>query len=220
MKTLVKVYKTGTKEYEETVACDRCGGDGIYKWGAVINGRPQYAGTCFKCGGSGKMIIRTKEYTPEHEAELQMKREKAAAKKAEEIAAKVAEIQAKEAEEERLLAEKMKAYEDAKKISQYQGEVGKRITVRIVTHKEFDFESDFGYMTIYTMKDAAGNVYVWKTGSALGYDVPYTTENGNTYYDFHGIAEDEEFTLTGTVKAHSEYKGEKQTVLIRCKAKA
>lgn len=34
--------------------CTRCGGDGIYKWGAVINGVPQYQGVCFRCGGNGQ----------------------------------------------------------------------------------------------------------------------------------------------------------------------
>lgn len=31
--------------------CSRCGGTGIYKWGAVINGVPQYMDICFKCDG-------------------------------------------------------------------------------------------------------------------------------------------------------------------------
>ena len=37
------------------IKCDRCSGSGIYKWGAIINGKPQHAGTCFKCNGSGKI---------------------------------------------------------------------------------------------------------------------------------------------------------------------
>ena len=58
------------------------------------------------------------------------------------------------------------------------------------------------------MKDAAGNVYTWKTANNIGYE------------DAEGVwQKPEEFTIKGTVKEHSEYRGEKQTVLTRCKAK-
>ena len=80
---LIKIDRNGSKHYEGLVKCDRCGGDGIYKWGAVINGRPQYAGTCFKCLGAGTVIDTWIERTPEYEAKLAAKRaEKAAAREA------------------------------------------------------------------------------------------------------------------------------------------
>lgn len=34
-------------------ACARCGGGGVYYWGTVTNGVPQFSGTCFRCGGTG-----------------------------------------------------------------------------------------------------------------------------------------------------------------------
>lgn len=36
-----------------TVECDRCKGwNGMYVWGAIENGKPQFQGTCWKCGGT------------------------------------------------------------------------------------------------------------------------------------------------------------------------
>lgn len=55
---LIKVDKNGSKHYEGVVICDRCGGSGVYVWGAIINGNPQYAGTCFKCDGAGMVVDR------------------------------------------------------------------------------------------------------------------------------------------------------------------
>lgn len=33
--------------------CTRCGGDGIYKWGTILNGVPTHQGTCYRCNGRG-----------------------------------------------------------------------------------------------------------------------------------------------------------------------
>jgi hypothetical protein len=39
--------------------CTRCPRSaGVYYWGAVINGVPQYAGTCFRCDGTGRELPR------------------------------------------------------------------------------------------------------------------------------------------------------------------
>lgn len=72
-------------------ACDRCGGKGIYGWGAIVNGSPQYAGTCFKCNGNGyeEKVVRLyteKEFTAAQRAK--MNRRAAAAKRKEERKAK------------------------------------------------------------------------------------------------------------------------------------
>lgn len=34
--------------------CSRCGGSGVYHWGARINGASQYSGVCFRCNGTGR----------------------------------------------------------------------------------------------------------------------------------------------------------------------
>jgi hypothetical protein len=43
------------------VNCSRCGGDGIYKWGACVNGVMQFQGICFRCWGDGREPVRASE---------------------------------------------------------------------------------------------------------------------------------------------------------------
>ena len=37
-----------------TVKCGRCQGTGVYRWGAVINGRSTHQGACYQCEGKGR----------------------------------------------------------------------------------------------------------------------------------------------------------------------
>lgn len=90
-------------------------------------------------------------------------------------------------EKERLAAE-----------SNYLGSVGEKISIHFVSGREVACcETQFGLLHIYEFKDANGNTVVWKSSSSK--DIP---ENG---------------TVTGTVKAHEEYNGIKQTVILRAK---
>lgn len=238
-KYLVKVCKNGTKVYEEEVKCDRCGGVGVY-FVAVCNdqgvpARPDH-GRCFKCGGTGRVIERTLEFTPEHEAELEAKRKARAEKKATEWKAKEAERLAEEIDrchKQALIENERFDKKQAEiKASDWQGEIKKRLTVRIVHCRSVSYETSFGWRTmtkyIHIMKDADGNVYTWNTESGLSYLVE-VDPNSRSYYesdeegrkwDYHFIeADDEPFTITGTVKEHTVYDGVKQTVLTRCKIK-
>lgn len=95
------------------------------------------------------------------------------------------------------LQAKKKAEEENKKVSQFVGEVGKRIEIavkdfRVVT----GWETQWGYTCIYKITDTDGNVYTWKTQS----DIPAECES-----------------IKATVKEHKEYNGEKQTEVTRCK---
>lgn len=93
----------------------------------------------------------------------------------------------KQEEKERLAAE-----------SDYLGSVGEKISVNFVSGREVACcETQFGLLHIYEFKDANGNMVIWKTSS--GKDIP---ESG---------------TVTGTVKAHEEYNGIKQTIILRAK---
>lgn len=84
------------------------------------------------------------------------------------------------------------------KSSNYIGEVGEKISVNFVSGREVACcETQFGLLHIYEFKDTNGNTVVWKTSS--GKDIP---ESG---------------VITGTVKAHEEYDGIKQTVILRAK---
>ena len=105
------------------------------------------------------------------------------------------------------------------KPSEYIGIVGQKISVEasLIRHASYDVRFAKGMwgtstVNVYTFADANGNLIVWKT---------------STYIDMRG--EDDRYTpikkgdrvlITGTVKELSEYKGEKQTVLTRCKVVA
>ena len=185
MANLVKVDKNGSKHYEGYIPCDRCGGDGVYKWGAMISygggpAVPQYAGTCFKCNGSGKVFSKWIERTPEYQAKLDAKRaEKHAAAQAE-WEAKQAEIKAQRLKEK---AEREAAEAARKAISQHVGQVGEKLRIRVTVEKIATYEAPAyaGYGTelkrIYIMADENGNKLVWNTGAGLG---SYTKDdNGN-----------------------------------------
>lgn len=77
-KELIRTDRNGTKYWNVTETCPRCGGRGDY-----ILGNLNY-GVCFQCGGTGMHEYTWKEYTPEHEAELEAKRAARAAKRLEE----------------------------------------------------------------------------------------------------------------------------------------
>ena len=81
--------------------------------------------------------------------------------------------------------------------SNYLGEVGKRLDIsvkemRIVT----SWESIYGTTFIYKIVDEGGNILTWKTSTLVPEEVK---------------------SLKGTVKAHNEYRGVRQTELTRCK---
>lgn len=212
MARLIKIDRNGSKHYEGYVPCDRCGGTGTYVWGAIINGHPQYAGVCYKCAGQKQIWRKWIERTPEYQAKLDAKREAKIKAKQEAFAKAQAEAEAqRKAEEEKRIAEE----KAQKAISQYVGEVGKRITVKAsyVGSASFEVNSFKGYgtetMYVHTFKDADGNKLIWKTSTSLG----TWLEDGTWQKHEYG----ENVDITGTVKEHKEYRDEKQTALNRCK---
>lgn len=209
---LIKIDKNGSKHFEGYVECDRCGGTGTYVWGAIINGNPQYSGVCFKCGGSRKVWRKWIERTPEYQAKLDAKREAKYKAQAEAFAKAQAEAEAKRKAEEAEREAKIKA---EKAISQYVGNVGDKLNMEVTyagsAHYEVTPFYGYGKETRYVhfFKDADGNKLVWKTTKSLG----TWLENGDWFH----YEEGDTVTLKGTIKEHSEYKDEKQTVLTRCK---
>ncbi len=96
----------------------------------------------------------------------------------------------KQEEKERLAAE-----------SDYLGSIGEKISVNFVSGREVACcETQFGLLHIYEFKDMNGNTIVWRSSSSK--DIP---ESG---------------IVAGTVKAHEEYNGIKQTVILRAKITA
>ena len=202
-KELIKIDRNGSKHYRGMIPCDRCGGvGGADAW--------KYTGwTCYKCGGERMIEATWIERTPEYQAKLDAKREarrKAAEEqfekeKAERLAKIKAEEERKRAEEERIKAEKA--------ISQYVGTEGEKIQINVVYEftASFEVRDPFGRPEtryIHSFKDEAGDKLVWKTGTYPAW--VFDLEKGD------------KIEIKGTVKAHSEYREEKQTSLIRCKA--
>lgn len=85
--------------------------------------------------------------------------------------------------------------------SRWIGEVGQKITKKVTLKKVYTFISSFtgDLMGIYKFESKSGSVLIWKTTDRDD------LEEGNRY------------ELTGTIKEHSEFRDEKQTVLTRCK---
>lgn len=215
MKTLVKTCKNGTRIYTEECKCWKCGGSGTYRWGAVINGVAQYAGECYACGGTGVIVEKTREYTPEHEAELEAARSKRQAKRDAELQA---EREAKELErqmareaEERRQAQWQAEREARIANCQYIGTVGEKLEMVLTLKREVSYDTQFGTTYIYIFEDDNGNTVTWKTSKVLWYD----DLNGNGADTF--IRKGDVIKAKATVKAHEEYKGEKQTAVTRLK---
>lgn len=198
--TLIKIDRNGSKHFEGEIKCDRCGGDGMYKWGAIINGCPQYMGTCFKCEGKGTVISKWIERTPEYQATLDAKRE---ARWKERQAKAEAQMKARKEAEAKAEA-KIKA---ERAISQHVGDIGQKLEIEVtyIYRTSFEVRSFKGFgtdtMYIHIFKDADGNVFTWKTANVID------AEYGDVV------------TVKGTIKDHDEYRDEKQTVLTRCKVK-
>ena len=87
--------------------------------------------------------------------------------------------------------------------SSHVGAVGDKIEIKAELSSVHWYDSHIAYRTItnwiYSFKDEAGNIFVWKTQKCID------EKAGD-----HVI-------LKGTIKAHGEYRGIKQTELIRCK---
>ena len=212
---LIKIDRNGSKYYEGLTECDRCQGRGWFATG-VCNGelvpsRIDQA-VCWKCHGAQYVPDRWIERTPEYQAKLDAKRAAKAAELQAEREAEEARIReeearleaereaARKAEEARILAEKA--------VSQYVGTVGQPIEVAVqyIGSPYFERKAFGGYGVetcyIHTFKDEHGNKIVWMTGSGLG--------------KYH-INELDHVIIRATVKEHKEYKGEKQTSILRCK---
>lgn len=114
------------------------------------------------------------------------------------------EREAERAERERELARKA----EMEKVSDWQGEVGKRVEfkpveARIVTSWVNSFNPYGGMVYIWKIKDGDGNIYTWKTSNVF-------RENN----DGEVVLPE---TIKGTVKEHKTYREVKQTELTRCK---
>lgn len=82
--------------------------------------------------------------------------------------------------------------------SEFVGEVGEQIDVVIHVERKSNFNGMYGSTNVYKMVDEYGNVYSWFTITSP-------------------MEVDKNYAIRGTVKEHTRYRNEKQTVLTRCK---
>lgn len=98
-------------------------------------------------------------------------------------------------------------------VSKHVGTVGAKVSFMATVNLIGGYETQYGYMKIYKFTDADGNVFVWKTTGSVGEE---RTDNFGRDY-FYKPENGESVKVSGTIKEHNEYRGEKQTVLTRCK---
>lgn len=104
-----------------------------------------------------------------------------------------------------------------------------RINLEVTMTNIYEYSAPaygYGYETryIYTMTDADGKVYVWKTTAFMGFEEPaedgwivYDMKSKKGTYAFRSINKNDIIRITATVKGESEYKGQIQTELTRVK---
>ena len=86
--------------------------------------------------------------------------------------------------------------------SEYIGKVGDKLDIEAVFEREATYKTHYTYSgeTVHVLTFKAGkDTLVWKTGS------------------WNELEKGKAYRVRGTVKEHNEYKGDKQTVLTRCK---
>lgn len=294
--TLIKIDRNGSKHYEGMVTCPKCGGVGLIAH-HVENGQPSWnwtdGGVCWKCGGSGKVLDKWIERTPEYEAKLEARRQKKTDERKAKHDAEIAEIRRQwlvkngwtedgftflflgntfeikdtikelggkfdgilgwhidhEVEgfeflkiskdvilhetyfgyDERCDVDISKMKQDEWKrlhpsCSEWQGQIKERLKnlkLTLIFKTQFESQRPAKYRGwydetrwFYSFKDEQGNIFTWTASSPAG--IKHNTEDGCFDY-FTPLEIGNICILTGTVKEHKEYKGDKQTVLTRCK---
>lgn len=87
------------------------------------------------------------------------------------------------------------------KLNAHVGTVGERATFDVVLDFVTGYETQYGYTTVLKFRTAEGACIVWKAS--------------NTDIDRSSVGK--RYRVKGTVTKHDEYKGEKQTMVSRCK---
>lgn len=116
---------------------------------------------------------------------------------------------------------------EGKTESNYVGQVGDKVEMELTYDGSAHFDTAYGMTYIHRFLDNEGNVLVWRTGNDLCWEEEGTRDNF-TYVDAdrrkyilcRNYEKGDKITIKGTIKDHSEYRGEKQTSLTRCKVRA
>ena len=100
------------------------------------------------------------------------------------------------------------------KVSDYVGNIGDKINVNVTYLNSYNYETQFGSLYIHLFVDDNGNIFKWSTNSKLEFAV---NDNKSKLSQSYCLDKGAIIQLTGKIKIHSEYRGQKQTVLTRCK---
>ena len=191
-RVLLKQYKNGNKLWGIVSHCPKCNDTGKVIWSYADH-------VCFDCNGKGWFFDEEREYTPENLAKLEAKREQKAAEARAKWEAERAEREAREAawkaEQEEL--ERIRR-------GHYFGEIGQKIEMEVTYRGNAEFETAYGWMSIYRFDTDDGVHLVWKSSALLG---------GAEWM----CNEDDRITIKATIKDHREYHGIEQTELTRVK---
>ena len=98
-------------------------------------------------------------------------------------------------------AERQKAIETKRAASQYIGDIGERREFRLTLRFKTSFVTQYGYSTVFVFDDEMGNAVKYMGSADLN------------------VGRGETVSIVATIKAHDEYKGEKQTSILRPKVK-
>lgn len=188
--------------------CGKCRGDQVIHWGNITLAANGVSGrVCFQCMGKG--YTTRKVSSARSTARRQVAADNARRAEAADWAAEAPAREAREAAEA-AEAEAAEAKAEADRIAAmtqgFAGEEGERlrnIECEVITNYQYEATSFNGYSTelrsiLVLRATETGKTLKWATGAVHA-------EKG------------ERLTITGTVKAHANYKGQDQTVLTRCK---
>ena len=122
------------------------------------------------------------------------------------------------------MAERTKAIEEQKARSAYLGVASEKLTTRafveaviIVDAPQFSYY-DPSRALVYLMRDESGNRIVYKSKSQLAYKFQYSKKNEKCWSEETiDVRAGMTIEFTATIKAHTESKGEKQTIVQRVK---
>ena len=201
----------------QDASCRRCGGSGYGHW-------YQDGGVCYECRGANTIgRVRRVGLVAYARAERQretarLRKQRAAAERHEASQERQRDwceanghgrLTFDELNEVRAKAREEKAQKD-RETCKHVGTVKERGTFELELEFATSWDGYYGTTHLYVFRDQDGNKLTWKTGRPVWVELPadlgsQLAEKGDRYL------------VTGTVKAHSEYKGTAQTELTRCK---
>lgn len=84
-------------------------------------------------------------------------------------------------------------------VGSYHGSIGDKVELVLKFTREFFFDTQYGTKWNYLFEDDNQNIFKWSTTKAIMWEMG------------------EFYTIKGTIKDHTEFRGDKQTELTRCK---